>query len=705
MAAHQSAHQDRFCAEHLPALSQQPRFLFDRSEVQYPERLNCADELLGLSAAAKRKRASKPPIPAPKAVAIYFDGPGLIEGQPELLHWTFAKLSDQVNRVVNVLHGAGLVPGNRVLVRANNGPLTAACLLAIIKAGMVAVPTMPMLRARELKQIIDKADVGYALCEDILLDECKYNQDPTHSQFTPSLQTVLSFSALQASMLDASPIAKAAATHRDDTCLIAFTSGTTGQPKGTMHFHRDVLAMSDLFPRSILEMTEHDIVIGTPPLAFTFGLGGLLTFALRHGAATVLNPKYTPESLMQAIERYRASLCFTAPTFYRQMAAFADQYSIKTLRHSISAGESLPLPTRKLWLEKTGLAMTDGIGGTEMIHIYIASKGTELHAAGKWGALGKVVPGYEACIMDDHMVPVPIGHVGRLAVRGPTGCRYLDDARQSDYVQCGWNLPGDTFVQDQDGYFFYQARNDDMIVSAGYNVGAPEVEAALLEHPSVAECGVIGSPDETRGQVVHAFVVRKPEAHVLNEVDLIQSLQEHTKQRIAPFKYPRVITFCESLPRTETGKLQRFKLKALMTNPSPSAPATFMHKVLQPEGWAAPKGYSNGVEAQGRQIFVAGMIGWNSQCVFETDDFVAQTEQALQNIVDTLACSQAGPEHIVRMTWYVKSKQEYVRRGKEIGAVYKKLIGRHYPAMTLVQVTDLVEDRALLEIEVTAVVP
>ena len=724
---HASPHLDRFCAEHLPKSELQPVFLFNLPEVQYPEALNCADELL--SAYDHQGQA----LDKADRVAIYFDGPATsseseqapehkLKQETKVLHWTYTELEDQVNRIANVLTNAGLVPGNRVLLRGLNGPLMAAAWLAVIKAGLVAVPTMPMLRAKELKPIIDKAQVGFALCEDSLMAELEQNLERGHEHYSPSLKSALSFGALQQAMHDASPAFKACPTHRDDTCLIAFTSGTTGQPKGTMHFHRDVLAMSDLFPHSVLRMTEQDIVIGTPPLAFTFGLGGLLTFALRHGAATVLNPKYTPESLMQGIERFKATLCFTAPTFYRHMAGFAERYSLKTLRHSISAGEALPLPVRKLWYEKTGIAMTDGIGGTEMIHIYIASPGDELHAAGKWGALGKVVPGYEARIVDDNMQALPFGQVGKLAVRGPTGCRYLADERQSNYVKAGWNLPGDTFLQDEDGYFYYQARNDDMIISAGYNIAGPEVEASLMEHPAVLECAVVGTPDEERGQIVHAFVVLK-DAPGFFEAELTQLLQDHVKQNIAPFKYPRRISFCKALPRTETGKLQRFKLRDSMSSqttpatlpstlssapPSsvPSiAPAANPHKVLQPEGWIAPKGYANGVEARGRQIYVAGMVGWSGQGQFESDDFVKQTEQALQNILDTLACSKAGPEHMVRMTWYVKSKKEYLARGKEIGAVYKRLIGRNYPAMTLVQVVDLVEDRALLEIEVTAVIP
>jgi 2-aminobenzoate-CoA ligase len=341
--------------------------------------------------------------------------------------------------------------------------------------------------------------------------------------------------------------------------LIAFTSGTTGQPKGTMHFHRDVLAMCDLFPRHVLNMDANDIVCGTPPIAFTFGLGGLLAFPLRYGACAVLLEKYTPESLLQTVGHYGATQCYTAPTMYRQMAMLvSDQpgaFNLKSLKHTVSAGEALPDATRQLWKKATGIEMTDGIGGTEVIHIYISSAGHEVRA----GSIGKVVPGYQAQIVDEDMQAVPPGVVGRLAVRGPTGCRYLDDPRQKDYVKEGWNLPGDTFVMDADGYFSYQARNDDMIISAGYNIAGPEVESALMQHPAVAECGVVGASDIERGQVVMAFVVLKP-GYTGSPV-LEKDIQEFVKQTIAPFKYPRRVMFCDSMPRTETGKLQRFKLR------------------------------------------------------------------------------------------------------------------------------------------------
>jgi 2-aminobenzoate-CoA ligase len=466
-------------------------------------------------------------------------------------------LQQRVDAIAHVLtHDMGLVSGNRLLLRGGNSPMMAACCLAGIKAGLVVVPTMPLLRAAELRPVIEKAQIHAALCAHTLIDElatcmpagswmCFGGEAPT---------------GLEARMAQHTAPFTPHPTTRDDICLIAFTSGTTGKPKGTLHFHRDVMAMCDLFPRHLLHMTANDVVCGTPPIAFTFGFGGLLAFPLRYGASTVLIEKHTPETLLETIATYRATQCYTAPTFYRQMATLAPNVDLSSLRHPVSAGEALPDATRQLWKQATGIEITDGIGGTEVIHIYIASAGDQVRP----GCIGQVVPGYTAQIVDDDMQPVPPGTPGRLAVRGPTGCKYLDDARQTDYVKEGWNLPGDTFVMDADGYFSYLARNDDMIISAGYNIAGPEVEGALLLHPAVSECGVVGVDDEERGQIVMAYVVLKP-GHEGN-ADMVENLQHFVKQHIAPFKYPRRIQFLPAMPRTETGKLQRFRLRQMATN-------------------------------------------------------------------------------------------------------------------------------------------
>jgi 2-aminobenzoate-CoA ligase len=481
------------------------------------------------------------------------------------INWTYAQLQAKVNQIAHVLiTDIGLKSGQRLLLRGGNSPMMAACFLAALKAGLVVVPTMPLLRAAELKQILDKAQVSAALCDSLLAEELRHCTDAAPPHHAPALKQLLWFRSEDANGVEARMAKHVTAfeaypTSRDDVCLIAFTSGTTGQPKGTMHFHRDVLAMCDLFPRHVLKMDANDIVCGTPPIAFTFGLGGLLAFPMRYGACAVLLEKYTPESLLQAVGHYGATQCYTAPTMYRQMAMLvSDQpaaFNLKSLKHTVSAGEALPDATRQLWKKATGIEMTDGIGGTEVIHIYISSAGHEVRA----GSIGKVVPGYQAQIVDEDMQAVLPGVVGRLAVRGPTGCRYLDDPRQKDYVKEGWNLPGDTFVMDADGYFSYQARNDDMIISAGYNIAGPEVESALMQHPAVTECGVVGVSDIERGQVVMAFVVLKP--GYTGSPALEKEIQAFVKQTIAPYKYPRRVMFCDAMPRTETGKLQRFKLR------------------------------------------------------------------------------------------------------------------------------------------------
>jgi 2-aminobenzoate-CoA ligase len=479
-----SSHQDTFTRDRLPPQEQWPVFVFDRLEVQYPSQLNCVSALLDTHVIqGKGSRIAVRGVDA--------NGP---------IEWTYAQLQAKVNKIAQVLvKDMGLQSGERLLLRGGNSPMMAACFLAALKAGLVVVPTMPLLRAAELKQIIDKAQVSAALCDGLLAEELAHCVDSTHAHFCQSLKLVNWFRSdkadgVEARMAHHAEVFDAYPTSRDDVCLIAFTSGTTGQPKGTMHFHRDILAMCDLFPKHVLQMNETDVVCGTPPIAFTFGLGGLLAFPMRHGACAVLLEKYTPESLLMSIDQYQATQCYTAPTMYRQMALLVTEkpgaFQLSSLKHTVSAGEALPDATRQLWKKATGIEMTDGIGGTEVIHIYISSAGKDVRA----GSIGKVVPGYQAQIVDEDMRPVPPGTVGRLAVRGPTGCRYLDDQRQKDYVKNGWNLPGDTFVMDADGYFSYQARNDDMIISAGYNIAGPEVESALMQHPAVAECGVVGAP-------------------------------------------------------------------------------------------------------------------------------------------------------------------------------------------------------------------
>ncbi|MDH2234721.1 AMP-binding protein [Pigmentiphaga sp. GD03639] len=541
-----SGHLDTFARDHLPPPEAWPAFLLDHPAVRYPARFNCAAELVDGAVVAGHGRRP----------AIWT----VTDGKPSAI--TYAELQQRVDRLARVLvEDMGLVPGNRVLLRGPNNPAMAVALLATIKAGLVAVPTMPLLRAVELKPVIDKAQVSAVLCDARLRDEIDacMRPGPTHC---PTLAQARYFNDDGPESLETLARAKPASfpacdTAGDDVCLIAFTSGTTGSPKGCIHFHRDVLAMCDLFPRSILQATPDDIFCGTPPLAFTFGLGGMLCFPLRAGASTVLSEKLTPASLLETIQATRATVVFTAPTFYRQMAALAPGYDISSLRHCVSAGEALPDATRQSWKQATGVEMTDGIGSTEMIHIFISSAGQDVRR----GAIGKVVPGYQACIVDESMQPLPPRTVGRLAVRGPTGCKYLADDRQANAVRQGWNLTGDSFMMDEDGYLYYQARTDDMIISAGYNIAGPEVESALLQHEAVAECGVIGAPDEERGQVVTAFVVLRP--GFAPGDDLAKALQEHVKRTIAPYKYPRVIRFVDALPRTETGKLKRFALRGL----------------------------------------------------------------------------------------------------------------------------------------------
>jgi len=540
-----SAHVDTFARDNLPPQEQWPVLLLDHPDVAYPKRCNCATELLdGTIAAGHGDRT-----------AIWSE----LGDQPH--GTTYRELREIVDRWAHVLvEDMALVPGNRVLLRGPNTLQMAAAFLASLKAGLVVVPTMPLLRAKELKQIIDKAQIHAALCDARLIDELDRCCDEDSEFFCAELNDVRVFHSDAPGSVESLARAKptqftACDTAADDVCLIAFTSGTTGAPKGCMHFHRDVLAMCDLFPRHILEPGATDVFCGTPPLAFTFGLGGLLCFPMRVGASTVLIEKLTPETLLRTVERFHATTMFTAPTFYRQMAPLVPRFDIASLKKTVSAGEALPDSTRALWRQATGIEMIDGIGGTEMIHIFISSAGHDVRPH----AIGKAVPGYVIDVVDEGMHPVPPGTVGKLAVRGPTGCRYLADERQKKFVRDGWNLPGDAVYVDADGYVFYQARADDMIVSAGYNISGPEVESVLMQHEAVAECGVIGAPDDERGQIVKAFVVVKP-GYGADDA-LVEQLQSFVKQTVAPYKYPRVIVFIDALPRTETGKLKRFALR------------------------------------------------------------------------------------------------------------------------------------------------
>jgi len=530
-----SAHVDTFANDRLPPRDQWPELIFELPELQFPDRLNCAAELLDRWMAEGQGER------------LCLQAPGL--------RWRYADLHREANRIAHVLvQDLGVVPGNRVLLRGANSPWLAACWFAVMKVGAIAVATMPLLRAKELGQVIEKAQVSHALCEASLAAELVQTQ--THC---PSLRQVCLYGngdgELEALAAAKPPHFDTLDTAAEDCCIIAFTSGTTGQPKGTMHNHRDVMAICHCWPTHCLKPLPDDVFIGSPPLAFTFGLGGLLLFPMSVGASSVLLAKATPEALLPAIAQYRATVLFTAPTSYRVMAAQAVQHDLSSLRKCVSAGEALPAATRQLWRITTGIELIDGIGATEMLHIFISHD----ESGARPGATGKPVPGYRACVLDDAGHPAVNGQVGRLAVKGPTGCRYLDDHRQLVYVQDGWNLTGDAYYVDADGYFVYQARTDDMIVTGGYNIAGPEVETALLAHPAVAECAVIGVTDVDRGQIVKAFVVLQA-GHV-GDADMARLLQEHTKAAIAPYKYPRAIEFRETLPRTETGKLQRFRLR------------------------------------------------------------------------------------------------------------------------------------------------
>jgi 2-aminobenzoate-CoA ligase len=532
-----TAHTDHFTRNNLPPFEAWPEL--NLGEISYPEWLNAGTEL------------------SDAMVAKGFGDHTALIGNGR--RRTYKELSDWSNRIAHVLvEDFGLQPGNRVLIRSANNPAMVACWLAATKAGAVVVNSMPMLRPDELTKIVNKAEISIALCDTRLMEDMQICAEK--SAF---LKHVIGFdgTANHDAELDRLALNKpvrfdAVKTGRDDVALLGFTSGTTGEPKATMHFHRDLLLIADTYAKEVLNVQPDDIFVGSPPLAFTFGLGGLAIFPLRFGAAAALLEQATPPKMIELIETYRATISFTAPTAYRVMLqALNEGADLSSLRIAVSAGETLPAPVYQAWMEKTGKPMLDGIGATEMLHIFISNR---LGDSGP-NRTGTPVTGFEAKVVDENMRELPRGEIGRLAVKGPTGCRYLSDDRQKAYVRDGWNLTGDSFVQDEDGYFHFAARADDMIISAGYNIAGPEVEAALLAHPDVQECAVIGVADEDRGQIVEAHIVLYNSASPSPETAKV--LQEHVKKLIAPYKYPRSIRFTEALPKTVTGKIQRFMLR------------------------------------------------------------------------------------------------------------------------------------------------
>ncbi|WP_417466073.1 AMP-binding protein [Kordiimonas sp.] len=528
---YKSAHIDTFTRDNLPSEDLWPELTFTLPALNYPERLNAAAALLAGG--------------APDAPAILW-----AEGA-----WTYAELTTEASRIAHVLTSdMGLVPGGRVLLRGRNTPMMLAAWYGVLLAGGVVVATMPLLRAPELVTICNKAEITLALSENSLMDELAVAAKLTHSKLK-----IMGFgdkgAELEAHMKNKPANFTPVATAQDDVALLAFTSGTTGQPKACMHFHRDVLIMADTYAAEVVKPDASDIFSGSPPIAFTFGLGGLVVFPARFGAAVALPSGPSAEAFMDTIEQHGVTIIFTAPTAYRAMLGQMEGRNLSSLRRCVSAGETLPEATYHAWYAETGLKLMDGIGATEMIHIFISAP----YDAIRPGSTGTPVPGYEACVQDDNGTILTPPATGRLAVKGPTGCRYMADDRQRTYVQGGWNITGDTYHQSEDGYFTFIARSDDMIVSSGYNIGGPEVEAALLAHDGVAECAVIGVPDDDRGQIVKAFVVAAK--GYMGDGALAATLQAHVKNTIAPYKYPRAIEFIDELPKTQTGKLQRFKLR------------------------------------------------------------------------------------------------------------------------------------------------
>ena len=540
MAAVNTSHIDTFVIDNLPSEAYQPEFCFENSELQFPEQLNCAYELLD------------------KKIEQGFGDNIAFYTLNE--KWTYRDVLAKANQIAQVLKDdLGVIPGNRVLLRSPNNPMMVACWFAVLKVGGVVISTMTLLRSKELIPVIEKGKISLSLCDKRLSDEMEKAKDATSE-----LERICYFDGsgeesaggeLENLMESKPTVFENLNTYSHDPALIAFTSGTTGIPKGTIHYHRDVMAMCICFSDNVLKPSKDDIFIASPPIAFTFGLGVIVAFPMHAGAATVLLEQAAPDQLIQAIETFRATICSTAPTAYKAMLNDIETIDVSSLKKCVSAGETLPLPTFSSWKDATGIKIIDGIGATEMIHIFISAAVDDIRP----GATGKPVFGYQACIVDEKMNRLPPGEKGLLAVKGPTGCRYLADDRQKNYVKNGWNITGDVFEMDEDGYFWFHARGDDMIVSSGYNIGGPEVESTLMDHEAVEECAVVACPDAERGHIVKAYIVLSK--NVSPSAELIKELQDFVKQQAAPYKYPRAIEFITALPKTETGKIQRFKLR------------------------------------------------------------------------------------------------------------------------------------------------
>lgn len=536
MARYETSHLDAFILDNLPPENQQPEFIFELPELRYGAKLNCAAELL--DGAVERGFGEKP--------AVY----------SEYEQWTYRQLQSFADKIAYALtEDFRLRPGNRVLLRAPNTPMLIASWFGVLKAGGVAVTTMPLLRTKELAEIVAKGQIEFALCDERLAPELRACLDEKGNCLRRIATWGTGDASLDKLMGRYNSAFKAVDTLATDPALLAFTSGTTGAPKACVHFHRDIMAMADTFAKHVLEPQADEIFCGTPPIAFTFGLGGSVVFPFRCGAATAVFEKASPEKLIAAMEKFRVTTLFTSPTAYRAMLELLPEHDVSRLTKCVSAGEPLPKATSDAWFDATGIRIIDGIGSTEMIHIFISAKPSEIRA----GSTGKPVPGYRACLLGDNDDILPPGSEGRLAVKGPTGCRYLADERQQNYVVNGWNVTGDIYRQDEDGYFWFVSRADDMIISSGYNIAGPEVESALLSHEAVKECAVVGIPDSLRGSVVKAFIVLQNGFE--GDPALVKLLQDHVKHTIAPYKYPRAIEFVDELPKTNTGKLKRFALR------------------------------------------------------------------------------------------------------------------------------------------------
>ena len=473
---------------------------------------------------------------------------------------TFSELAENVNRAGNVLAGLGIAPGDRVLMVVKDCPEFYYLFWGAIKAGIVPVPINTLLRARDYRFTIEDSGCAGVVYSPEFAGEVEPALDAASHKPAEIFRTQGDGKTLSARMAGVSMELDAAPAKAEDDCFWLYSSGTTGTPKGAVHAHRDMVVTSEHYGVRTLGVREDDTCFSAAKLFFAYGLGNAMTVPLWVGATAVLLPdRPTPDNVFDVIATYRPTVFYGVPTLYAAQLKVLESETpdLASLRVCVSAGEALPADIFRRWREKTGTAILDGIGSTEALHIFISNTLDDI----KPGTSGRIVPGYQARIMGENGKEVPPGDSGRLMIRGESTAGYYwsNPEKTAETMVDGWLNTGDTYIQDDDGYYHYGGRNDDMLKVGGIWCSPFEIEARLIEHPKVLEAAVVGRADDDDLVKPEAFVVLNDPADAGD--GMARSLKEHCKESLAKYKYPRWFNFVEALPKTATGKIQRFKLR------------------------------------------------------------------------------------------------------------------------------------------------